>query len=69
MVSLLLRVRLRPLLLLALALVLRRLRLQERALRLKVLARRLRAIVQRTEMSFLQVLQLRVWALWLFYCK
>lgn len=69
MASLLLRVRLRPLMLLALALVLRRLRLQERALRRKVLARRLRAIVQRTEMLSLQVLQLREWALWLFYCK
>lgn len=69
MVSLLLRVRLRLLLLLGLALVLRRLRLQEEARRRKVLARRLRAIVQRTEMSFLLVLQLLEWALWLFYCK
>lgn len=67
MASLLLRVRLRPLLLLALALVLRLPRPQ--ALRLKVLARRLRAIVQRTEMLSLLVLQLREWALWLFYCE
>lgn len=69
MASLLLQVRLRRLLLLALALVLRRLRLQEEALRLKVLARRLRAIVQRTEMLSLLVLQLLEWVLWLFYCK
>lgn len=69
MASLLLRVRLRPLLRLALALVLRRLRLQEEALRRKVLARRLRVIVQRTEMLSLLVLQLLEWALWLFYCK
>lgn len=71
MASLLLRVRLRPLMLLALALVPRPPRPQEEeeALRRKVPTRRLQAIVQRTEMSFLQVLQLREWALWLFYCK